>query len=210
MKNNPNENFDTSDTTNIIDTSNIPIDTTSNITNTDINGVPTIQDTRQIRWLNQAPAGTFMRSSYINNDRRTKHNINVPINDQDNYKSEFIGTADTTSTNNFSAGNIQQQRFAPWKSQRNNKAFTQQELMNGSSLLPSEINDNWFETAPSPIQVNNKHIINTVRPIGFMTNSGPTRGSALDVRGTINVPKFRISPWLNSSIEPDIPRAGLC
>jgi len=41
-------------------------------------------------------------------------------------------------------------------------------------------------------------------PRGVNTNGGTLRNSSHDLRGEIACPKFIVSPWLHSTIEPDI------
>ena len=69
--------------------------------------------------------------------------------------------------------------------------------------LPQEVNDDWFEVQPEPISVKNRHLINITTPIGVNTIGTSLRNASWDIRGTPACPKYVVSPFLNSSIEPD-------
>ena len=63
---------------------------------------------------------------------------------------------------------------------------------------------------PDAISVKNRHLINISKPIGVNTIGTSLRNPSHDIRGTPSCPKFVISPWLQSSIEPDHNLKGLC
>jgi hypothetical protein len=63
----------------------------------------------------------------------------------------------------------------------------------------------WFDDPYESATVKNSHLINVYRPIGVDTigcRKGDPPGGC-DIRGPIPVPKYTVSPWLNSSYEPD-------
>lgn len=69
--------------------------------------------------------------------------------------------------------------------------------------LPQEVNDDWFEVQPEPISVKNRHLINITKPIGVNTIGTSKKIASYDIRGRPMCPKFVVSPWLGSSVEPD-------
>jgi hypothetical protein len=75
-------------------------------------------------------------------------------------------------------------------------------------LLPVEEKD-WFEDV-TPTKIKNRHLINIYRPVGVNTISTSLKNPSLDLRGAPANPKQVISPFLNSSIEPDHNIKGLC
>lgn len=79
-----------------------------------------------------------------------------------------------------------------------------EDMFDVSNCLPRESNSDWFEVTPEPINVKNKHLINITRPIGINTIGSSYRNPTYDLRGTIPNPKIIKSPWLESSIEPDL------
>jgi hypothetical protein len=75
-------------------------------------------------------------------------------------------------------------------------------------LLPVEEKD-WFEDV-TPTKIKNRHLINIYRPVGVNTISSSLKNPSLDLRGTPANAKTVVSPFLNSSIEPDHNIRGLC
>ena len=75
-------------------------------------------------------------------------------------------------------------------------------------LLPVEEKD-WFEDV-TPTKIKNRHLINIYRPVGVNTISTSLKNPSLDIRGAPANPKTVVSPFLNSSIEPDHNIKGLC
>jgi len=90
------------------------------------------------------------------------------------------------------------------------KKMTPQDLFKVDELLPQEVNKNWFEVMPEPIKIKNRHLINVTRPVGVNTIGTSLKNASYDVRGTPVNPKFVVSPWLVSTIEPDLNTKGLC
>jgi hypothetical protein len=90
------------------------------------------------------------------------------------------------------------------------KKQSPEELFKVDELLPQEVNKNWFEVMPEPIKIKNRHLINVTRPVGVNTIGTSLKNASYDIRGTPPCPKFVLSPWLQSSIEPDINIKGLC
>lgn len=78
-----------------------------------------------------------------------------------------------------------------------------EDLFDVDKYLPQEVNDDWFETTPEPISIKNRHLINITKPIGINTIGSSLRNSSWDIRGAPSCPRYVVSPWLQSSIEPD-------
>lgn len=75
-----------------------------------------------------------------------------------------------------------------------------------AQYLPKEINDEWFETdfTQAKYNLNDDKLINTNRYIiGVNTVGQSLKNPSYDIRGTIPNPKYTVSPWLNSTYEPD-------
>jgi hypothetical protein len=79
-----------------------------------------------------------------------------------------------------------------------------EDLFDVDKYLPQEVNDDWFEVQPEPISVKNRHLINITKPIGVNTIGTSLKNASWDIRGTPANPKYVISPFNNSSIEPDV------
>jgi hypothetical protein len=81
------------------------------------------------------------------------------------------------------------------------------------TFLPKEVNDEWFETdfSLAKYQLNDDKLINTDRYIiGINTVGQSLKNASYDIRGTIPNPKTIVSPWNNSTIEPDFNLKPLC
>lgn len=73
---------------------------------------------------------------------------------------------------------------------------------NSANFLPQENNSDWFEDV-NAISIKSRHLINIYKPIGINTVSSTLKNPSLDIRGSPPNPKTFVSPFLNSSIEPD-------
>ena len=83
------------------------------------------------------------------------------------------------------------------------KECSPEDLFNVDKMLPQEVNDDWFDVQPEPVSVKNSRLINVTKPIGVNTIGSSLRNASHDLRGPEECPKFTVSPWLQSSIEPD-------
>jgi hypothetical protein len=84
---------------------------------------------------------------------------------------------------------------------------------NAKDFLPKDINDEWFETdfSLAKYQLNDDKLINTDRYIiGINTVGQSLKNPSYDIRGTIPNPKFTVSPWMQSTYEPDFNLKPLC
>jgi hypothetical protein len=81
------------------------------------------------------------------------------------------------------------------------------------AYLPQEINDKWFDTdfTQAKFKMNNDKLINTDKyVIGVDTVGQSLKNATWDLRGTIANPKYAVSPWNNSTYEPDYNLKALC
>ncbi len=77
---------------------------------------------------------------------------------------------------------------------------------NSSELLPKEVNNDWFETdfSHAQVNVNDENLIVTDRYItGVNTVGQSLKNPSYDIRASPACPKFTVSPWQQSTIEPD-------
>lgn len=137
---------------------------------------------------------------------------NVDMNEWDTY---FAKTNEPVSLNYIQNND----RFVPSDSSAtsyavytgaNQKSTNPQDMFKSDELLPQEMNKDWFEVMPDQIKVKNRHLINVTKPIGVNTIGSSLKNPSYDIRGTPSCPKFVVSPWMQSSIEPDINIKGLC
>jgi hypothetical protein len=84
---------------------------------------------------------------------------------------------------------------------------------NAKDFLPKEINNQWFDTdfSQAKFNINDDKLINTERyVIGVNTVGQSLKNASYDIRGTIPNPKFTVSPWNNSTYEPDYNIRPMC
>lgn len=116
--------------------------------------------------------------------------------------------SDDTNQNNFVPMGTNSSPYAPYQGSGDTSCNAggkcdPEDLFNADKMLPQEVNDDWFEVTPDPVSVKNRHLINVTRPIGVNTIGSSTKNASYDIRGTIPNPRTVVSPFLNSSIEPD-------
>jgi hypothetical protein len=77
-------------------------------------------------------------------------------------------------------------------------------------LLPKK-NENWFETPSVGSKIDDANLLaDALFKLGVDTVGNTKKNPSYDIRGTIANPKFPISPWNNSSYEPDNNLRSLC
>jgi len=86
------------------------------------------------------------------------------------------------------------------------------EKYNVKDYLPKDVNNEWFDTDFSQAQhIDDTNLINPDRfIIGVNTIGQSLKNPSWDIRGTIPNPKFSISPFNNSTYEPDYNLKPLC
>jgi len=99
---------------------------------------------------------------------------------------------------------------APYNPNGPKRKESPEEIFNSTNYLPQEVNDDWFEVMPEPIAVKDRHLINVTKPIGVNTIGSSLRNPSYDIRGSPQCPKFTVSPWMQSTIEPDYNLKPLC
>lgn len=93
------------------------------------------------------------------------------------------------------------------------KSKSQQEklmnMFNSNNYLPNSNKtdsslEKGFQILENPVSVDNPNLIPVQRSIPVSSTLGNSRNSSRDIRGDIPNPKTVVSPWQNSSINPDI------
>jgi len=83
---------------------------------------------------------------------------------------------------------------------------------NSKDFLPQEvIKDSFEDVSQAKYNVDDNNLINTDRyVVGINTVGQSLKNGSHDIRGTIPNPKFTVSPWNNSTYEPDYNIKPLC
>ena len=156
---------------------------------------------------NKSTPGQFKRSSYSGGRRG-----DLGPSEWDSYfdhNNNVIGSSQTGDNDRFLPIDESGGGLAVFKSKGratcgSNQNCEPEDLFDVDKYLPQEVNDDWFEVQPEPISVKNRHLINITKPIGVNTIGTSLRNASYDIRASPSCPKFVVSPFLNSSIEPDI------
>lgn len=156
---------------------------------------------------NKARPGEYKQSSYTGGRRGQLGPSNW--NDYFDSNNNIIGNCQTSDNDQFLPIDESKGGFAVFKTNGkrakcgSNQNCQPEDLFDVDKYLPQEVNDDWFEVQPEPISVKNRHLINITKPIGINTIGTSLKNASWDIRGTPSCPKFVVSPWSNSSIEPD-------
>lgn len=159
----------------------------------------------KLKWKNQAVENR-VESSYATGTRG-----NMPTDEWDEFYKSNTDLVDKSYIQNNN-------KFLPLDETGGNLAGyagktlpkqTPNDLFKVDNLLPQEVNPDWFEVMPEPIKVKNRHLVNVTRPVGVNTIGTSLKNPSYDIRGSPPCPKFVVSPFLNSSYEPDLNIKGL-
>jgi len=85
-----------------------------------------------------------------------------------------------------------------------------EDKFNADELLPQNSTASDVFEDVQATSIKNPHMINIARPYGVDTVSSSLKNASRDVRGNVTNPRRIVSPWNNSSIEPDLNLRGLC
>jgi hypothetical protein len=80
----------------------------------------------------------------------------------------------------------------------------QEDKLTSDDLLPGKSNNKWFENPDVGIKIEDANLLSdAVQKVGVDTVGQTRKNPSYDIRGTVPCPKFQISPWNNSTTEPD-------
>ena len=81
---------------------------------------------------------------------------------------------------------------------------TNQDKLSSSDLLPGKSEQKWFENPDVGIKIEDANLLaDAIQKVGVDTVGQTKKNPSYDIRGTVPCPKFQISPWNNSTTEPD-------
>lgn len=156
---------------------------------------------------NKATPGSYKKSSY----NQGKRGALGPSDWSDyfDHNNNVIGGSQTGDNDKFLPMDETSSHLAVFKTQGQTVCGSNQncepaDLFDVDKYLPQEVNDDFFEVIPEPISVKNRHLINISQPIGINTIGTSLKNASWDIRGAPSCPKYVVSPWLQSSIEPDV------
>ena len=129
--------------------------------------------------------------------------------DSDNLLSEVLADVEpsdetqlTSAAVNESSTSVTAKNMAKLMEENEEKKLK----FNASDLLPKDVNKDWFEADFSGAQVNvddNNLVVTDRYIVGVNTVGQSLKNASYDLRAAPANPKFTVSPWQQSTIEPD-------
>ena len=111
--------------------------------------------------------------------------------------------ADANAGAGFTSSVENEGKYAAYLSTGPSKKLSEKDKFDPNSLLPKENNGDWFDDPYETTNIKSSRLINIYRPVGVNTIQTTLKNPSLDIRGCPPNPKYPVSPWNNSSIEPD-------
>lgn len=160
---------------------------------------------KKFRTRNSTKDGRFVSSNYVDGKRGSERASNLdkffeeghPLDDKIGYQK-----------NDPQSHDIQFANYVPGKQRK----LRDVDKFNSDALLPKENNKDWFDEPYEATTVKNSHLLNIGKPISINTISSSLKNANRQLRPEPTAPKIPVSPWMNSTIEPDtnIGGSGLC
>ena len=148
---------------------------------------------KKLTTRDSAKSGKWKSSSYNSGQRGGKADLDRFFEEgpaKDLNKNGFVG-------NDEGNGNLAS--YIPGVKRK----LSTEDKFNAKELLPSEVNKEWFDD-PQTTSIKNSHMLNIYRPIGVNTIMTSLKNPSHDIRGTPPNPRYVVSPWMQSSYEPDL------
>lgn len=127
----------------------------------------------------------------------------------DKYFENIMGEMNGSSTG-YEGEDVSGGQYAAYVSDKKEKKLSTKDKFDVERLMPKETNPDWFDTVYEPTSVAASNLISIHRPMGVNTTHSTLKNPTYDIRGEVPIPKISISPWNNSSIDPDMYSTGIC
>ena len=158
------------------------------------------EDSSQNSEYEQPSSKKYKTVNYANGERQQSSNLDrffTNENPLDQPSNAFMSSNDGNQYASYIPGSGEKQQ--------------DDDKFESSALLPQEKND-WFDDPQAKKGINSPHLINVFRPTGANTIQNTLKNASWDIRGAPPNPKHVVSPWGNSSYEPDtnLKNGSLC
>lgn len=167
---------------------------------------------------NSAVDGKYKQVDYKNGDRSGSGTWNKYFGDANsiidnnivNNENEFLARDETIQMDSYGESTLASYKQTGVVGCGSNQDCSNEDLFNADNLLPKQTNPDWFDVIDEPIPIKDRHLTNVYKPISINTIGTSKKNASHDLRGDAPCPKSIISPFNNSSIDPDTNiRAGL-
>lgn len=177
------------------------------LTNTDTDSLPNNTDNSSTDSSNSSNSlvNDVVRKSqktvnYASGERNQSSNLDNFFNNEnplDQPSNGFVSSSDGKNYASYTTGSGEKQQ--------------DDDKFDSSALMPQEQKD-WFDDPQAKKGINSPHLINIFRPTAMNTVQTTLKNASWDIRGAPPNPKYVVSPWGNSSYEPDtnLKNGSLC
>lgn len=159
---------------------------------------------------NTAPAGTYKASSYAG---RANDSTTNPTSGFDAMfdASNAVSQGENRTSDKFMSYDESENQASFQAGQNGSGKQNLSDIFNSDNYLPQEQNNDWFDMVPETVSVKNRNLINISHAIPASSINSSLRNATWDIRGDgIPNPKYVVSPWQQSTIEPDTNNKGFC
>ncbi len=135
------------------------------------------------------------------------------INNDDNYK--YVKNSGSLQMNDKKDANTVDNFFNTDNTKTINEQINDDnnnENLNVNDLLPKTTNNDWNWDVPTQnVTLEESNLLSSaVKKIGNNTQGNSLKNPSYDIRGNIPNPKFQVSPFNNSSYDPDTNIKSFC
>lgn len=153
----------------------------------------------KMRTKNSA-SGSYKNINYANGERSQESNLDrffTNVNPANQPSNSFGLSNDGKNYASYIPGSSEKQQ--------------DDDKFDSGALMPQEQKD-WFDDPQAKKGIDSPHLINIFRPTGVNTIQSTLKNASWDIRGAPSNPKHVVSPWGNSSYEPDtnLKNGSLC
>lgn len=155
-----------------------------------------VQQRQQVQQVQQVQQPQQAQQPQVKPDQTTQQiSINVPIINDDIFNPNTI---------EFDYGDALNGNYTLNVNDNPMDVKTNQDKLTSSDLLPGNSDKKWFENPDVGIKIEDANLLSdAVQKVGVDTVGQTRKNPSYDIRGTVPCPKFQISPWNNSTTEPD-------
>jgi len=147
--------------------------------------------------LSKSIADNILKNS---NEVPNVETVSQPVDVSSILKDGFVDTASQQIS--FPSGMMDEKQYS--SALKLDNQVEDRNKLNATDLQPNQ-DVNEFNMFNIPMSYNDSNLAFSAKDsIGVPTINSTKRNAAHDIRGTIPCPKFVVSPWNNSTIEPDI------
>lgn len=160
------------------------------------------------------PSKTPPTEEYVNHDSSYETYANDVDNDSDGHNEPSGGVVpseNVVGTNNADA-NLSAMKLEDSVSMKNTtpKDCFPKDQLTPQELLPADANSTWAQVVPAGQgSVGDQNFLNAGYHVGINTVGQTLRNANLQLRSEPPNPQVKVSPWLQSTIEPDTNRRGM-